>query len=132
MMLFATRGIDWRKLDRRTRLRAWKPRAYPAKVKKWKNPFFKLRQGGRSIFDYLISSQRFFFTEHFQRAPVLETLSFSRKIPIGIFSKIPIGMTLSLSEKIPIGIFQNPCTGDFEFERKNPYREFPKSLYWRL
>ena len=37
-------------------------------------------------------------------------------------------MTLSLSEKIPIGIFQNPCTGDFEFEPKNPYGDFPKSL----
>ena len=85
-----------------------------------------------------------FFYGAFRGAPVLETLSFSRKIPIGIFYKIPIGMTLSLSEKIPIGIFQNPCTGtfeferenpctgDFEFERKNPYRDFPRSLYWRL
>ena len=64
-----------------------------------------------------------FFTEHFQRAPVLERLIFSQKVPIGIFYKIPIGMTLS--EKIPIGISQNPRTGDFEFERKNPYRDFP-------
>ena len=37
-------------------------------------------------------------------------------------------MTLSLSEKFPIGISQNPYRDDFEFERKNPYRDFPSVL----
>ena len=29
-----------------------------------------------------------------------------------------------MNEKIPIGNFQNPCTGDFEFDRNNNYRDF--------
>ena len=37
-------------------------------------------------------------------------------------------MTLSLSEKILIGISQNPYRDDFEFARKNPYRDFAPVL----
>ena len=42
----------------------------------------------------------FFFTDHFKRAPVLETLSFPHQIPKGIF--------------------QNPRAGGSGFERENP------------
>eukprot|EP00493_Phyllostaurus_siculus_P026743 UN27088 len=42
--------------------------------------------------------------------------------------KIPIGMTLSLNKKIPIEISQNPYKDEFEFERKNTYRDFPPAL----
>ena len=56
-------------------------------------------------------------------------------------------MTLSLNAKFPMGISQDPYRDDFEFERKNPYKDFPPvletlnlnaknpyrdfSLYWR-
>ena len=42
----------------------------------------------------------FFFTDHFKRAPVLETLSFPHQIPKGIF--------------------QNPRAGGSGFQRENP------------
>ena len=77
--------------------------------------------------------------------PVLETSCLSEKSLWGFPTVLE---TLSLSKKIPIGNLQNPYRDDFEFERKdpyrdffpvletlslsekNPYRDFP--LYWRL
>ena len=57
--------------------------------------------------------------------PVLETLCLSE---YSLWGFLTVLETLSLSEKIPIENLQNPYRDDFEFERKNPYRDFP--LYW--
>ena len=53
--------------------------------------------------------------------PVLETLCLSE---YSLWGFLTVLETLSLSEKIPIENLQNPYRDDFEFERKDPYRDF--------